>query len=216
MFPSGVILSESHGPGTEGELRAAEADSIRGAHPNRVEQFALGRACAHRALQQLGIVEFDLINGPDRAPRWPPGVVGSLTHTDGYGAAVVARRELCVGLGIDAENLAQVRVEVVRRLCTAEEQHRLDAWPEPVRARAAALLFCAKESFYKCQYPITGERLAFTDIAIDYPDPWHEIGSVVVRPQRALALNPAGGAGWSGQFCWRHNRIVTGFVLTDG
>ncbi|MFF1717797.1 hypothetical protein [Streptomyces sviceus] len=39
-----------------------------------------------------------------RCPAWPDGVVGSMTHCDGYRAAAVAHAGEVLGVGIDAEH----------------------------------------------------------------------------------------------------------------
>ena len=51
----------------------------------------LGRACARAALANLG--QGEAVIGIDEAgaPLWPAGVVGSITHTKGYAAALVAK-----------------------------------------------------------------------------------------------------------------------------
>ncbi|MFF4689931.1 hypothetical protein [Streptomyces sp. NPDC001307] len=45
-------------------------------------------------------------SGPEwarRAPRWPEGIVGSMTHCAGYHAAAVARGRSVAALGVDGE-----------------------------------------------------------------------------------------------------------------
>ena len=52
----------------------------------------------------LGVRGDPVRRGADRAPQWPAGLVGSITHTVGYSAAVVARQGSLLSLGIDAES----------------------------------------------------------------------------------------------------------------
>ncbi|MER3484814.1 MAG: hypothetical protein C4345_01350, partial [Chloroflexota bacterium] len=50
-----------------------------------------------------------------RAPRWPTGIVGSITHSDTPCIVAVARHEAVCALGVDAE-LAQPHHEAFRKL----------------------------------------------------------------------------------------------------
>ena len=44
-----------------------------------------------------------ILKGEKGEPRWPDGLVGSLTHTEGYRGAVVGRSPAVRSVGIDAE-----------------------------------------------------------------------------------------------------------------
>ena len=44
-----------------------------------------------------------VLHGEGGAPRWPDGLAGSMTHTDGYCAAALVRATDLASLGIDAE-----------------------------------------------------------------------------------------------------------------
>jgi 4'-phosphopantetheinyl transferase EntD len=104
----------------------------------------------------------------DRAPRWPVGVVGSMTHCAGYRAAVVARSGELSGIGIDAEPHAALAPSVLEFVLRDEERARLltlaDAGPALHWDRIA---FCAKEAVYKAWFPLTGRWLDFEDVSID-------------------------------------------------
>ena len=65
------------------------------AGPKRRRDFALGRACAHAALSTLGHDMAVIGRRENGAPHWPDGVVGSITHTSGYAAALVAEAGHC-------------------------------------------------------------------------------------------------------------------------
>lgn len=69
----------------------------------RQREFATARSCARTALARLGVPPVPVLASPRGAPRWPAGVVGSITHCDGYRAAAVAYTRDVVSLGIDAE-----------------------------------------------------------------------------------------------------------------
>src|SRR5688500_12466696 len=86
----------------ESTMFSAEADAVAGAIAERRREFGTVRYCARRALRQLGVPPVAILPGADRAPRWPAGVVGSMTHCAGYRAAVVARSHELGGVGTAA------------------------------------------------------------------------------------------------------------------
>lgn len=122
------------------------------------------RSCARRALARLGYPAQPLVPGPQREPVWPPGLVGSLTHCDGYRAAAVARAADLASLGIDAE-VHEPLPEGVRDLVTVADEQRmlrelLDERPDIAWDR---ILFSAKESVYKAWYALAHTWLDFTE-----------------------------------------------------
>ena len=71
----------------------------------RQTEFLAGRICAYEALRTTTGVPSIVAVGEDRAPCWPSGVVGSITHGAGWAAVVAARSEQWRGLGLDVELL---------------------------------------------------------------------------------------------------------------
>ena len=130
----------------------------------RQREFAKGRECARKGLAALGVRNFTLLNGDDRAPIWPEGIVGSITHTRCYCGVVVARRDRVRALGIDAEPDDPLQERLWSHVCTEEEAAWLVRQPESTRGRIGKLIFSAKECFYKCQYTITRTFLGFRDV----------------------------------------------------
>ncbi len=191
-------------------LYPEEASLIRNAVPKRRKEFAQGRLCARRALATLGIRNFPLLAGGDRAPIWPEGVVGSLTHCGGYCAAAVARSDRISGLGIDVEAAEPLRQELLSLICLDSELARLQESPEDSRGILAKLLFSAKESVFKCVYPITGVFLEFHDCEIRLdPGP----GAFT-----AILSNPRLPQGWSelqGRFAANSRHLFTGIARAE-
>jgi enterobactin synthetase component D / holo-[acyl-carrier protein] synthase len=102
-----------------------------------------------------------------RAPRWPLGLVGSLTHTDGFFGAALAYGTRVSAIGIDAEANAPLPAEVVD-LVLREEERRVVAALTRTSPDIAwdRLAFSAKESVYKAWYPGTGKWLDFADCVL--------------------------------------------------
>jgi 4'-phosphopantetheinyl transferase EntD len=69
----------------------------------RRNEFVTVRYCARQALEELGVPPVPILKGEKGEPCWPDGVVGSLTHCDGYRGAAVGRHDAMRSVGIDAE-----------------------------------------------------------------------------------------------------------------
>ena len=130
----------------------------------RQREFATARNCAHRALAGLGVGVRPVGSGAQGEPLWPQGVVGSLTHCDGYRAAAVAKAKHLRGLGIDAEPNLPLSPGLLDAIAAPGE---IQALGELRRTMPAVhwdrLAFSAKESVYKAWFPATGQRLGFHD-----------------------------------------------------
>jgi 4'-phosphopantetheinyl transferase EntD len=175
-----------------------------------VREFAAGRLCARRALERFGVTRVVLRAAADRQPLWPPGFLGSITHTDGFCAAVVAERGALQGLGVDSEAADAVKAELWPSICIAAELDWIGQWPAGARKQAATLVFAAKEAFYKAQYPSTGEFMSFSDLEVSPCGPQALEGPLTFAPMRPLAVL-AGAAAQAPQV-WARYRFHEGFV----
>jgi 4'-phosphopantetheinyl transferase EntD len=207
----GVAATEMGGYGDPSLLFASEREQIRNARKTRVEEFAGGRGCARRALHKLGIKEFSLLICEDRRPNWPSEIVGSITHTKDFCAAAVARKNHCKAVGLDAENVCGITPDLYPYMCTPEEHGRLNSMNSIMGAKTAALIFCAKEAFYKCQYTITGEFLNFQDVQLDLGTLNFEEGRCRFLPTREIILTQHLAPPYEGRFYFRCNLIISGF-----
>jgi 4'-phosphopantetheinyl transferase EntD len=151
----------------ESTMFAIEAAVVKDAVAERRREFGTVRYCARKALQKIGAPAVPILPDVDGAPRWPVGLVGSMTHCAGYRAAVVARcHDLC-GVGIDAEPHAAVPDAVLDLILRDEERARLSALAS---ARPDLhwdrILFCVKEAVYKAWFPLTRRWLDFADVSV--------------------------------------------------
>ncbi len=184
LFPPGAVVAEMRAPGDTTQLLTEEAACLgAGVVPSRAAEFAAGRLCARRALAEFGVHDFPLKVLQDRRPLWPPNWVGSITHTSGMCAAVVAQRSRLLSVGIDCELLGAVNREVWRIIFVAPEVAWLHSLAPAERSCAATMLFSAKEAFYKCQSGLSTGPMNFHDAHIEAE--WGAIaGEFLVRPTR--------------------------------
>ena len=162
LLVPGLFAAETWDQGQPIAVHPGEDIHVARSAAKRRHDFALGRACARAALAEMGHGDAVIPKGDDGAPLWPEGIVGSITHTKGYAAAVVGESRNFAGLGIDAEQVAGVTRDLWPRLFTTVEQERLEAQPDP--QLAATLFFSAKEAGYKA-WSLNGP-LAFREIEI--------------------------------------------------
>ena len=131
LFPDGVVAMVASEAMWEGRLFPEEAACIERAVAKRRREFTAGRLCARAALARVGVPPAPLLPNSDRTPRWPEGIVGSISHCDGYCGVVVARRERFAGLGLDAEVAAPLDPALVPRICRPSELERLPGSAPP-------------------------------------------------------------------------------------
>lgn len=143
-----------------------EAASVAHAVETRRKQFTAGRVLAREAWQRLGVPAQPLLNDEQRVPRWPAGIVGTITHTHGWCAAAVAKDTELAALGADVEAATPLERGLWERICRPAEWHWLESSLERGGLMGKAF-FSAKESIYKALYPSVRVFLDFQSMQID-------------------------------------------------
>jgi 4'-phosphopantetheinyl transferase EntD len=161
LFSSGVVTEEAAPALVDAQLFPEERAHISNAVPKRRAEFGTARVCARKALARLDMAAGPLVPHEDRAPRWPDGVVGSISHTQDYCAVAVARAQLMHSLGLDVEQDKLITPDMIALICTAAERRRL---ADP---RDGIVYFAAKEAYYKCVYPLAHVFLDFQDVELE-------------------------------------------------
>jgi 4'-phosphopantetheinyl transferase EntD len=216
LFSPGAVVAELREAGDPGLLLPAEAATLGRAVPKRRQEFAAGRLCARRALAEFGVLDFPVLPAADRQPIWPDSMAGSITHTEGFCAAVAAERRRITALGLDSEVVGRVNVEIWPRICVPGEMAWVRSLPQAQRAAAVTLIFCSKEAFYKCQYPVVRERLGFHDVSME-PAAWGASEGVFrIHPARALAIAAHAALPLQGHYLFHETWVTAGIDLAAG
>jgi 4'-phosphopantetheinyl transferase EntD len=208
ILPDAVVAVEAWSDPAGIALFAEEQHALGRAVEKRRREFTTARDCAHRALVELGLPLLPVPSGPRGEPRWPAGIVGSITHCRGYRACAAARASDVVTVGIDAEPNEPLPAGVLGAIARAEELphlHELGQFGPSVCWDR--LLFSAKESVYKAWFPLTRRELGFDDavLAIDPRE-----GSFAAR--LLVSGSPPAGVGsmlLSGRWLVGHDLILT-------
>jgi 4'-phosphopantetheinyl transferase EntD len=216
ILPQQVVAVDTFADPVEAVLLPEEEADISGAVEARRREYATVRHCAREALARLGWPPVPIRPGPRRAPGWPDGVVGSMTHCDGYRAAAVGRAGEVSALGIDAEPNRPLPAEVSTLVLLAQERRLLAALSS---ARPSVcwdrLMFSAKESVYKAVSPATGQWLGFEHVRV-CPEPDSVSGDTGTFTVHALPEAPESArelvGRLTGRFLVRNGVAVTAVV----
>jgi 4'-phosphopantetheinyl transferase EntD len=163
-FGGRVLVASSSLTGELSDLFPEEQHVMERAVISRVREFATGRVLARGLLRRLGFSDAPIVPSGHRCPAWPAGTTGSISHTSDQCVVAVALTEDAASIGIDVEPFAPLETELFSIVFVESEQRWLDAQPSSQRGFLARALFSAKESYYKCQYPLTRRVLEFKDV----------------------------------------------------
>ena len=166
-----------------GDPHPDERDDIASAAPHRQKEFAAGRQLARALSDQLGLTPAPLRRGNDRAPVWPSDRTGSLSHCDTLCVAAIGKRSAVQSVGVDVETIGRVEQKLWPTLFTEKEAGYFSSLAPDTVALETTLFFSAKESFYKCQYPLTQEWVGFQDVEITRTDSH----ALTIAPTRSAA-----------------------------
>ncbi len=155
----------------------------------RRNEFVTVRHCARVAMGRLGVPEAPILKGEKGEPRWPAGLVGSLTHCEGYRGAVVGRRSSVRSVGIDAEPHGVLPTGVLDAISLPAERREIAGLPAGLHWDR--ILFCAKEATYKAWFPLTERWLGFEDAHISFEVDREGGGSFVSR----ILVDPSARSG---------------------
>ena len=182
--------------------------------PRRRQDFLFGRLAARASLVGVsgGRPPAAVGVGATREPLWPPGVIGSISHSGGVAVATAELAGGRRGIGIDIEREISARQYrsfdgIVMDLAEAALIERMADGGWPVLALATAV-FSAKEAFYKAVWPAVRRTLDFADLRLVRADTdAGELGFAA-----ATDLSPALPRGDAHRV--RIARLDSGFVLT--
>jgi len=145
-----------------GELLTEELENLSSSNSNRWSEYSTGRALAHELMPLLGCRIGPIGRDESRAPIWPAGLLGSISHTGSLAVAALARRNRCRSLGVDLERINRVGSRLAGQVLTESEREGSAGGPQ-----ALAVAFAAKEAGYKATYPIVQRFIAFKEAEVD-------------------------------------------------
>jgi 4'-phosphopantetheinyl transferase EntD len=213
ILPPGVIVVSRRDDDLGARLFPEEERTVARAVQKRRREFVTGRACAREALARLGIPPQAVPSGSRGNPEWPEGVVGSITHCEGYRACAVARGSDFATLGVDAEIDAGLPQGLLGDIALPEERERLAglAREHPGR-RWDRILFSVKESVYKAWFPLAERWLGFEDAVVTIDPDEHTFSARLLVPGPALRGDDL--TGFSGRWTVADGVILTAIAVS--
>lgn len=151
-------------------------DSVARSVPKRQAEFFFGRLAARRALVRAdrALAQAQIPIGEARAPGWPRGMIGSISHTQGLAAAVATAAGPWRGIGIDLERVVDEKAAAALQAMAVDAaelaQLRALAGSQPVNALLTTV-FSAKESLFKGAYAAVGRYFDFSAARVVTLDP---------------------------------------------
>jgi 4'-phosphopantetheinyl transferase EntD len=213
MLPGAVAAVEAREDTAAASLFPEEELIVSRAVAKRRREFATARTCARAALGQLGLPPAAIPAGERGEPLWPDGVVGSITHCEGYRACAVALATDILTLGIDAEPNAPLPSGLLGDIALPRERPtllRLGA--ELPGVHWDRLLFSAKEAVYKAWFPLARRWLGFEDAELDFDVAGGTFKARLLVPGPTLADGPL--RGFSGRWASRDGILLTAIATT--
>lgn len=151
-----AVIEDLSGLG-EAELAAIDSWAL-----HRQNEFAAGRRCARRILDELGFEgSASLDADSEGVPTWSEGFVGSISHSRGVAAAVAGRASRYDLVGLDLEKTNRLSEAAMKRVIHPTEAQFVN--DDQVKA---TVLFSLKEAFYKAQFPRHRTPGNFHDLAL--------------------------------------------------
>ncbi|MBD3662397.1 4'-phosphopantetheinyl transferase family protein [Sulfitobacter aestuariivivens] len=157
--PVGVVLTDPRQP--QPDLWPGEDAGQGRVTPKRAQEFAAGRAAARAAMTQLGCAPAAIPAAVSRAPVWPAGVHGSISHSATLCLAVVCRRP-CL-LGVDIEPAQPMESALIPHVLGHDAPVGLN---KPGTGLVATYKFSAKEAVFKAVFPQCEQVFGFDVVRI--------------------------------------------------
>lgn len=185
-------------------------EHLQRAVKKRRAEYLASRYCLQQALASWGIPSFLLHNSPDRAPIWPQGIRGSLSHTHQQVCALLTRRQDQL-LGVDCERIMEAKVasETHPMLITAAEKARLEQGNVPFPT-ALTVAFSIKESLYKALYPQVKQFMDFS--AAEVMQCSADLQHISLRLTQTLSEEMVVGSVFEGRAILQPDQVITWII----
>ena len=171
----------------------------------RAEYFA-ARSAARFLLQDAGCEEH-VHTSASRAPVWPAGWCGSLSHSEEHAIAIIAPLHAGLTPGIDIEMFDDKTMrETAEMFTTPQERQRLLASGLAYET-ALLIAFSAKESVFKALYPQVGHLFGFEAARVSAIDA--TTCRLTLELTQSLSPSCPQGRQLQGHFLLKPDRVIT-------
>lgn len=168
----------------------------------RQAEFLAARLCAREALRlQLKHAQFPSQKKNSRAPVWPYGSCGSMSHSHPIAAAIVGSTKHWKNFGLDIEPPISITrsQRLAKAILTTSEHKVFSTLSAEQAAHYLTLVFSFKESLFKALNPLTDCYFGFHDAQVTTVD-LAEQGFACLKLNKNLSRNWRAGHELEGQF----------------
>eukprot|EP00542_Grammatophora_oceanica_P009370 CAMPEP_0194027244 /NCGR_PEP_ID=MMETSP0009_2-20130614/1415_1 /TAXON_ID=210454 /ORGANISM="Grammatophora oceanica, Strain CCMP 410" /LENGTH=304 /DNA_ID=CAMNT_0038666231 /DNA_START=196 /DNA_END=1110 /DNA_ORIENTATION=- len=135
------------------------------------KSFFLGRLAMREALRlEQHSTAVSILKDEHGRPTVPNGYIGSISHKENVGVALVATCEKTpnpkVGIGIDIEQTVSGKRNIAPRVLTPSEIETLGRLKGISKEQEVMLRFSLKESIYKAMHPLVCQYVGFQEAEI--------------------------------------------------
>lgn len=143
-------------------------ETLHGAVKKRQAEYVAGRYLAKRCLSALGSTESDVGISQHRAPLWPKGMIGSISHSSNKAICVLSQCDLPEqGIGIDIEQcLTDSTATSIKNTIINEAEQALITKHDIDFSTGLTVVFSAKESLFKALFPQVRAYFDFLDAEV--------------------------------------------------
>lgn len=186
--------------------------AVQGFHPNRKNEFLLGRVCASKAYEDcIGRELLSLPADKDRSPQWPSDVVGTISHNQHWVGAAVAKKSELLGIGMDFETMGRAKMELSSHIRSNEDLLKHSKLSDE---ELLTIIFSSKESLYKALYPSVKKFFGFQDAALREVDLDNGLFIIDLLNDLSLNFGPKSRHTFQGRFTIDNENCLTLLEIT--
>lgn len=187
-LPNAIIAmarfdAQAYDPTLYDRLEVMRHDRFDQSVQKRQADFLAGRLVARAALSQFDVTTADIPVGQNRAPIWPAGFNGSITHTNETCAAIVTRDDMICGIDHEIIARGSALEALVDRCLSPSERSWIETQTQHPFDTMVTLAFGTKECIYKALAPTVKRFFGFECAEITG---WSHDGRLALRLTETL------------------------------
>lgn len=187
---------------------------VERAVPKRLSEYVAGRELAQRLLASQGCKQSVGRQEEGRAPRWPEGFIGSITHSDGVAASTVLPASQARAVGVDVEHwLTEKTADTVASRIWSPLEAALFLQNGWEFKEALTTAFSAKESLFKALNPLCGRFFGFPAAVVSDIGGGSEEGELMLILQEDLSAEFRQGQSFAVQFRRFDSHVMTATLI---
>ncbi|ALM92276.1 4'-phosphopantetheinyl transferase superfamily protein [Alteromonas stellipolaris] len=174
----------------------------------RQAEFLAGRYAAQQALKHINVPDKQVGRSIERAPVWPPGTIGSISHSDSIAICISSIRQKHIALGVDIEPIMSLGVaNDVHRLVMSNNERKYFNTLAMNESEAVTFVYSAKESLFKAIFQFIPQYLDFSASEIVHVDERNAHFNIVI-PYLLGKNTPTDGV-FHGSYTKYNNHYIT-------